>query len=217
MVRSKQARQPEDKAARRQTILEAAERLYLLHGIEKVTIARVAREASLAKGTIYIYFPTKEAIFIELLLAHLSEWFDVFTQQLQSSPRWDAPTLSQMLAGHLDERPMLVRLLALMHIVLEKNLDVETMVSFKRRLIDSMNQVTQTLCDHVDGLTETSAGMFMLEVHAIIVGVGQMTQHSPIHDEVVAALPVIEEITVDFAPMVEQMVCACLKVHLAKP
>lgn len=29
----------------------------------------------------------------------------------------------------------------------------------------------------------------MLEVHAIIVGMGQMTQQTPIHDELVAALP----------------------------
>jgi len=51
------------KAARREEILEAARRVFAARGFRGTTIADVAEEAGTALGTIYLYFPSKEAVF----------------------------------------------------------------------------------------------------------------------------------------------------------
>src|SRR5580658_10668351 len=43
-------------------ILDAARRVIGRHGFEGTTIDRVAEEARIAKGTIYLYFPNKDAL-----------------------------------------------------------------------------------------------------------------------------------------------------------
>jgi AcrR family transcriptional regulator len=47
----------------RERIAEAARRLFLEHGFERVTVAMVARAADVAPGTVFNYFPTKEDLF----------------------------------------------------------------------------------------------------------------------------------------------------------
>ncbi|HEU4407159.1 MAG TPA: TetR/AcrR family transcriptional regulator, partial [Polyangiaceae bacterium] len=51
---------------RRQAILAAAKRLLVHYGPSKTTIADIAREAGVGVGTVYLEFPSKDAIFAEL-------------------------------------------------------------------------------------------------------------------------------------------------------
>jgi len=53
--------------ARRTQILEAAVRLWLRQGFDATAVEAIAREAGLAKGTVYLYFPSKEAVLEEAL------------------------------------------------------------------------------------------------------------------------------------------------------
>ncbi len=53
---------PEGALGRREHILAAAERLLNHYGPGKTTIADIAREAGVAVGTVYLEFPSKEAI-----------------------------------------------------------------------------------------------------------------------------------------------------------
>ena len=57
----------DDKATRRTDILSAARRLFLEDSRQLPSAARIAQAAGLAKGTVYLYFRTKEEIFISLL------------------------------------------------------------------------------------------------------------------------------------------------------
>lgn len=63
--------QPE---ARRQEIIEAAERLLQAHG-PRVRVEDVVREAGVAKGTFFVYFPTWDDL-LETVRARLASAFD---------------------------------------------------------------------------------------------------------------------------------------------
>jgi TetR/AcrR family fatty acid metabolism transcriptional regulator len=52
------------KAERHREILEAAVRAFSRHGYHNCTVARVAQEAGVADGTIYLYFQGKEDLLI---------------------------------------------------------------------------------------------------------------------------------------------------------
>lgn len=56
-----------NRRARTEGLLEAAERLFLARGIEDISIDDITREAGVAKGSFYRYFPSKEALVRALL------------------------------------------------------------------------------------------------------------------------------------------------------
>src|SRR5262245_22048647 len=61
-------------------ILDAACRVVARHGFQGATIDRVAEEAGIAKGTIYLYFHTKEA----MLQAAVEQGIEGFTNQIRA-------------------------------------------------------------------------------------------------------------------------------------
>jgi AcrR family transcriptional regulator len=48
---------------KRTAILDAAQNLFLRYGIKRTSLDDVAREAGVAKGTLYLYFDSKDTIF----------------------------------------------------------------------------------------------------------------------------------------------------------
>ena len=62
-----------ERARRKQDILQAARAVFAQDGYNRATVAAVARRADLGKGTLYLYFDTKEAILAELTLQALGE------------------------------------------------------------------------------------------------------------------------------------------------
>jgi len=63
-------RQP---AARPQQILEAAFQVFGSRGLHQATLDEVARAAGITKGTIYLYFPSKAALFTAMLKARVND------------------------------------------------------------------------------------------------------------------------------------------------
>ncbi len=57
--------------SRRSQILEAAIRVWVRDGFHHSTVDAIAREAGVGKGTIYLYFPTKEAV-LEAVIGRFS-------------------------------------------------------------------------------------------------------------------------------------------------
>ncbi len=54
-----------DKEQKRKKIIKAAASIFARDGIEKARIEDIAREAGIGKGTVYLYFRSKDAIFEE--------------------------------------------------------------------------------------------------------------------------------------------------------
>jgi TetR/AcrR family transcriptional repressor of nem operon len=69
-------RQPPD--VRREQLLDAAERVLLQRGLAAATMADVAEAASVAKGTVYLYYPSKD----ELLAGLRARYFERFAATL---------------------------------------------------------------------------------------------------------------------------------------
>lgn len=74
MTATKRARSDAQKDARRRAILEAAAELSVGEGYDAVTMAALARRAGLAKGTLYLYFASREEVLGGLYLRALRDW-----------------------------------------------------------------------------------------------------------------------------------------------
>jgi AcrR family transcriptional regulator len=176
---TKRARNPEAKDERRADIVRAALELFTDHAYDRVTMAALARRTGLAKGTVYLYFGTKEAVFLGLLLDRLDEWFEALAPRLEAAPP-EAPTrdLAGIFAHSLAERPELIRLLGLLHTTLERNIDVGLASEFKRRLAAQMARPGHLLEQRIAGFGEGDGVRLMMRMHALVVGIGQMAHPS---------------------------------------
>ena len=61
-------RREREKTERRRNILTAARKLFWKNGFASTTVPAIAAAAELAPGTLYLYFPSKEALYVELLI-----------------------------------------------------------------------------------------------------------------------------------------------------
>ncbi len=93
---SKAARRTEPGADKRQLILAAALEEFSQSGFAAARLDDVARRADVAKGTIYLYFKDKEALFQELLRAQISPVIVMLEALLAGGGSQDAVPLRQL-------------------------------------------------------------------------------------------------------------------------
>jgi AcrR family transcriptional regulator len=68
---------------RRKAILSAAREVFWKQGYHKATMPQVAEAAELATGTLYLYFPSKDALYVELLI----EGYELLVPRLGAAAR----------------------------------------------------------------------------------------------------------------------------------
>lgn len=113
MPRLAAAQREELSESRRTQILEAAVRLWLRAGFEATAVEAIAREAGVAKGTVYLYFPSKEALLEEAVRRYsLAPALSELAAGLAGRPLADAiPVIVRELYRRLRENAPLVGLL----------------------------------------------------------------------------------------------------------
>ena len=75
-----QERKEREKERRREEILDAAQRVFVEKGITTATVDDIAIAAELSKGTLYLYFESKEDIYIALMMRGLRLLYTVFNE-----------------------------------------------------------------------------------------------------------------------------------------
>src|SRR5271154_3938253 len=83
---------PDEQAAKRQRILAAALKLSAHEPYQAVTMDRVAAAAQVAKGTLYLYFPSKDALYLGVL----SDGLDTAYRTYQASADPKLPVVERM-------------------------------------------------------------------------------------------------------------------------
>ncbi|MFY0563502.1 TetR/AcrR family transcriptional regulator [Archangium lansingense] len=198
-VMPQRARKEEDKEARRRQLLDAALELYRATSYDEVKMADVAERAELAKGTVFLYFPTKEALFLALLEEQLFAWFARLEKALgQGEGQWTGTRVARTVAETLEGEEPLTRLLARLQTVLEQNVTVEQVRGFKERLLEAVVRAGTLVEQRLSFLKAGEGVRFLLQVHALVVGLRQMADLAPVAREVHEAAPHLNPLRVDF-------------------
>lgn len=97
------ARRERETVERRDAILAAARDLFFEHGLYRTTVDDVAARAEVAKGTVYLYFESKETILAHLLLEGLEALGEALSQAFAEDQPLSADTrLRRISAAYLD-------------------------------------------------------------------------------------------------------------------
>ena len=208
----KRARKAEDKAERRRVILETARALFSKARFEAIKMSDVAERAGLAKGTVFLYFPTKEALFLDLVEEEMGDWIDDLIDGFEAGGRWTPARVAKIFARTLIERPAFTRLLPLIDNVLETNVSLERIVAFKLALLARMAEVAALLERRLDFLEEGEGRPLLLRIYALLVGLRQLTDPCATAE---AALedPRLEPLVIDFEEELEGALAALLMGH----
>lgn len=173
------ARRPEDKLARRESILAVAARVLSRSQFARVTMAQIAEHCGLAKGTLYLYFATKEELFLATLEVELAAWFDELAVALRAGGTTTARQFARAVVDSLAARERLADLLPLLHTVLEQNIAADTALGFKRMLVEKLSAGGPLLERVLPGLPPGGGLDLLLRTHALVVGLRQMADPPP--------------------------------------
>lgn len=176
---TKRARSAEARAERRDEILGVAEGLFAEHRFAELHMARLAKKIGLAKGTLYLYFPSKESLFLAVVQRSLDAWFTAVGERLSCHAFIDPDALARELTETLVERPRLTRLLALLHPVLERNIGEEDALAFKVFLAKKMGRAGIEFERLIPALEPGQGVRLLLHIHALVVGLRQASDPSP--------------------------------------
>ena len=175
MVIRQRAIQAEDKRERHDAILDAAERV-LLHSPERVaSVAEVADDAGLAKGTVYLYFPSKE----ELLLAVHERRIEAFFRDVIDLVEAETPvSIDAMLVltrRHLVEPPLFLPLASRCFGMMAHSLPGDAAMAFKQRMAGRLERAGAGLERHFTALPPGGGVALLRRSYALILGLWQMS------------------------------------------
>lgn len=173
----RRARQPEQKEDRKRDILNAALHCFMANKHQLPSAADVAKQAGIAKGTVYIYFKTKEEIFLALMTEQLTHVFGSIAagDEVTSAPKH----LAECITKYIQEHPEFMPLACMLYSVLEANIPVEVLYGFKVKLSQGLTHTAHTL-DQRFALPNGYSQTALLQSYAAMIGLWQMLTWPPI-------------------------------------
>ncbi|MBM9592441.1 TetR family transcriptional regulator [Leptospira sp. 201903075] len=159
-----------DKLSKRTTILQSAAFLLQKKDWAELSMDEVAKRAKIAKGTLYLYFPTKEDLCLRVHNADYEAWFLDMEKFLTETKPVDADVFSKWFVDSMDGHVRFLKLLPIVPTILEKNASVETIREFKLSLKGQIFRILPLLCQAFPFLNEKSGFLFLMQCHALAVG-----------------------------------------------
>ena len=121
---------PEDKSERRAAIVRAAEELARRDPSCSCSVETLARKAGVAKGTVYLYFRSREEMLLAVHEKQSHELFDVVERAL-NAPRASAESVVEAGLAYLRAHPQFYPLAANCRGMLDSNVSAEAALAFK--------------------------------------------------------------------------------------
>jgi AcrR family transcriptional regulator len=171
----------DQKQWRRDSILAAALTRFAATPYNELIMDDIARDADVAKGTLYLYFRSKEELFLALYTRELDRWFDELDAALgknRSGASFDS--VVQLMGASLKERPTFLRLTAILHTVLERNLDHVTAQHFKTHLNERVLHTGALLEACLPFLKPGQGADLLLKINALVIGLQHLAEPSKI-------------------------------------
>jgi AcrR family transcriptional regulator len=127
----------DEKAQRESDLVNCAQGLFASNEYADIAILDICKKAGLAKGSFYLYFDSKEEIFLRMAIHQIQSWDVKACSVLRGlSVSVSTKIAAQAYAQSLDSFEMMLRLFAILHSVIEKNVAPAKIAVFKRAMIE---------------------------------------------------------------------------------
>jgi AcrR family transcriptional regulator len=202
MVISRRARSDEQKGQRRKDFLTVALGLLREKPFHQITMADVAEKAGTAKGTVFLYFETKEELFLSVASQEFEQLLDSMESSLSNlgaaQEGADEEELLEILRNLLKSRATLVHLLSILHVVLEQNISYNQALAFKKMLRERMGRIGRLVETHLPYLQPGQGMTFLMWMYALLIGFKHMTEPAPVMQRVFVNEPELRQPRITF-------------------
>lgn len=192
------------KDLRREGFLDAARFLLLEKGLEAISMQEIAEISKIAKGTLYLYFKSKEELLLALLGREFHTWMIDFQEWSRARSEIEVGDFSHWIVSSLSDRTALLILMAHSESILEKNIGLEELVVFKRGLLDDLRSVSRDMAQRW-AKDEEKIFRGLLALHALIVGLYFKSFPIPVVKEALKR-PDLQCLKVDFTQTLAWMI-----------
>ena len=173
MATKTRAIRAEDKLERRREILDAAERLFRSRPEALASMDELAAAAGVAKGTLYLYFPSKEEVLVALHERHMASFFDRLQAALASKRAFSVEDLLAIGRKEIIEQPLRLSLGSLVVGLSERAIPPESALAFKMHLGERLLGAGQKL-DAVFRFQPGESTRLLNASYALAVGMWQL-------------------------------------------
>ena len=184
------ARTETAKSEREDSILAATEILLRQSGYESMTMQAVATAAGLAKGTLYLYFTSRESLVLAVHDRLFDRWIDRFAVHQPELAGFDG--FCRDFARHYAHDPLFLQLAGFANALLEPQLDREAYIKSKRGMERRVKRLAGLVCQQFF-IKPAAAQKLIWGFLTIAGGTAQMTAHlsitkADLPDDVIAFL-----------------------------
>jgi AcrR family transcriptional regulator len=173
-----------EKEERRNAILDAAERLFIRHPDRLANVAEVASAAKLAKGTVYLYFTSKEEMLLALHGRHLHVFFQKLFARLQSAQPLTIDDMLRLTNAYIVAPAAFLPLASLCMGVMGKSVPADTRKAFFFQIAALLERAGEGLELHFPALPRGGGGAQLLnQSYALMIGLWQMMQPGSVPPE----------------------------------
>ena len=177
---NQRARSAEQKALRRRAVLEAAETYFLEVGYEAFSMSKLAKKIGLAKGTFYLYFQTREELFLTLYEQSLIRWSQIFIDGLSDS--MTSKAYSQKLFSTASADGTFLPLLIRLEHMIEHNVAIPRLISSKQVFIKQVEALAEVTSNALN-LSEAQAIEVVKTMGVLLIGATQGDQSPSLDHE----------------------------------
>ncbi len=208
------ARTPEQQEERRQVILATARTMLDELNLQDISLRELARRVGLAKSNVVRYFPTREAVFLEVMAEDWDGWLDAVEAGLPrpNGSRSRATTHQQLgllIAHTLAVRPRFAALIATHAGILEHNVTEDVARRFKKRALANTLRLADLVRSRMPGITAEESVEAAAATFALVAGAWPMTNPAK-----VAELILLEEafaaLRFEFEPSVARLLAVLM-------
>jgi AcrR family transcriptional regulator len=169
----RRATAPEDKSERRAAILLAAEALLKRAPAGGFPVEELARRAGLAKGTVYLYFRTREEVLLAVHLARSHRMFDAIEASL-APQEGGAESAIRALLKFLRANPEFLPLAVGCRSMLESNISTQVALEFKLSLGERLGRIGARIEQLYPALAAGQGVALLISAYGLILGLWQL-------------------------------------------
>jgi TetR/AcrR family transcriptional regulator len=165
-------------------ILEAARLLLAKSEYDSISMIDIAHQAGLAKGTLYLYFKTKESLFLSLTEILFAHWFDEIDQALQDywvqelQIEMTIEEFAEIVGASLDHHPLLLKLIPILHITLEHQADFAQAYSYKKGFLIRMEKTGELIERSFSFVPQHKGYHLLLQIYTCLIGLQHLSQRA---------------------------------------
>lgn len=170
---------PEDKLRKRESILDAAQHLWATQTDRLSSMDALAQASGVAKGTLYLYFRSKEEVLLALHERDIEEFFGLMIERAHQAEPMQIEDLVNLVIGAVRHSPTFLPLSSVCMGLMERHIPLETAMTFKEQIYERMNHALSALQNHFPTLTHLN----MMQAYALMLGLWQLLQQSTFHQQ----------------------------------